>query len=259
MGKTIKIAAIQFNSVWQSVEHNLQRVEDMVLSAAADVVVLPEMFATGFSMSPEAIAQSPDGQIVNSMSELAQRSGKALVFSAAIAENGKYYNRLFFITPEGQMSTYDKRHTFRMSGENEHYGEGHSRLVVNYKGFRFCTLICYDLRFPVFSRVVGDYDVLIYVASWPAVRSYPWSTLLCARAIENQCYVVGVNRSGDDPKEHYSGDSVVLDFLGKPMVKAEPSAEQTIVGQLSMQELEAFRAGFPAHLDADKFELKIKN
>lgn len=259
MEKSIKIAAVQFNSVWQSVEENLSRAAQMVRCAKADVVVLPEMFATGFSMSPETIAQTPDGQIVTAMGELAQSSNKALIFSAAIVHNGRYYNRLFFITPQGQISSYDKRHTFRMAGENEHYCEGDSKLIVHYKGFRFCTLICYDLRFPVFSRSVGDYDVLVYVASWPSVRSYPWSTLLRARAIENQCYVVGVNRSGDDPKEHYSGDSVVLDYLGQPLAAADASVEQTIVGELSLDKLEAFRIGFPAHLDADKFELKIRD
>lgn len=258
MEKRLKVAAVQFNSAWESVQSNIETASEMVIRADADLVILPEMFATGFSMSPEKIAQTMDGRIVSEMVSLAMTSGKALIFSAAIAsskENAKYYNRLFFITPDGEYRTYDKRHAFRMGGEHEHYAEGTDKLIIEYKGFRICPLICYDLRFPVFSRCRNDYDLLIYIASWPAVRSYAWSTLLRARAIENQCFTIGVNRVGDDPKNNYSGDTVILGFLGKPIVAAEPGVEETIVAELCLSDVDEFRRGFPAHMDADKFEI----
>lgn len=253
----LTVAAVQFNSAWESVESNLARASEMVVAASsADLVVLPEMFATGFSMAPEKIAQTTDGVIVTRMKELSRTSGKALIFSAAIVENEKHYNRLFFIKPTGDTATYDKRHTFRMAGEHEHYAHGNERLIVQYKGFRICPLVCYDLRFPVFSRVRGDYDVLIYIAAWPSVRSYPWQTLLRARAIENLAYCVGVNRSGDDPQNHYSGDSAVLDFRGMPLVEAEADKEQTVTAELSLDALRDFRRSFPADLDADNFLIR---
>ncbi|MEG1075688.1 MAG: amidohydrolase [Mucinivorans sp.] len=256
MAKSLIVAAVQFNSAWQDVAQNLQAACVAVSDADADLVVLPEMFATGFSMNSELIAQGMDGQIVSTMTRLSRQTNKALIFSAAIAADGKYYNRLFFITPNsGVERTYDKRHTFRMAGEHNHYASGTDRVVVEYLGVRICTLICYDVRFPVFSRSKGDYDLLIYVASWPAVRSFAWKSLLTARAIENQTYLMGVNRVGDDPKEHYSGDTVILDFLGATIAAADKDVEQTVVAELSMDKLETFRSGFPAYLDADKFEI----
>lgn len=255
MEQNLRVAAVQFDSQWESVDENLERAEALIAATAADVVVLPELFATGFSMAPERIAQPADGSIVERLGAVARKTNKAVVFSAAIEEEGRYYNRMFFLTPDGRGEHYDKRHVFRMAGEHEHYAPGEERVVVTYRGFRFFLLVCYDLRFPVWARNRGDYDVLIYVASWPAVRSYAWNSLLVARAIENQAYVVGVNRVGEDPKECYSGDSVVLDFLGKPIVAATPFKEEAVVGDLSLEALNAFRRGFPASLDADRFEL----
>ena len=255
MEQTLRVAALQFDSEWESVDANLDRAQRLVESSGADVAVLPEMFATGFSMSPERIAQSPDGSIVERMSAVARRTGTAVAFSAAIEEGGAYFNRFFFLTPDGRAQTYDKRHVFRMAGEHEHFFAGTERVIFEYKGFRILPQVCYDLRFPVFSRNRGDYDVLIYVASWPAVRAYAWSHLLVARAIENQAYCVGVNRVGADPKETYTGDSVVLDFLGKPIASAQPGKEEAVVAELSKESLNQFRRSFPASLDADRFEL----
>lgn len=265
MSTELKIAIFQLDMIWEDPEANCRKVAEWIASPAAadaDLVVLPEMFATGFSMNPANIAQPMDGYIVTFMRELAMSSGKAIITSVAIEDHIRrtapetgYFNRLFFFTPEGVYLTYNKRHLFRMAGEHEIYTGGHSRLIVHYKGFRICPLICYDLRFPVFSRNNNQYDVLVYVACWPAVRSFAWSSLLVARAIENQCFTVGVNRVGNDPKNAYSGDSVVLDFLGKPRAAAEPSVEGMTLATISLEALQEFRKGFPAHLDADHFEL----
>lgn len=264
MGKQLKIAVFQMDTVWENPAENCRRAAELIDREAgdADLVVLPEMFATGFSMNPAGIAQEMDGEVVTSMRDLAVRTGKAIICSIAIRDHIRrtqpetgYFNRLFFFTPDGVWLTYNKRHLFRMAGEHEVYVGGNSRLIVHYKGFRICPMVCYDLRFPVYSRNRQDYDVLVYVASWPEVRRYPWSTLLRARAIENQAYVIGCNRCGTDPGNSYSGDSVILDFLGQPIVEAVPSKEEMIHATLSLDELDAFRKRFPAHMDADNFTL----
>lgn len=264
MDKQLKIAIFQMDIVWENPAENCRKVEKWITeqAAEADLVVLPEMFATGFSMNPAAIAQDMDGEVVTFMRDLAVRTGKAIITSVAIRDHIRrtapemgFFNRLFFFTPDGVWLTYNKRHLFRMGGEQEVYVGGESKLVVHYKGFRICPMICYDLRFPVFSRNRGDYDVLVYVACWPQVRRYPWTTLLRARAIENLAYVVGVNRCGEEPGNVYSGDSVVLDFMGQPLAEAEPGRECMEMATVSMDELEAFRKRFPAHLDADSFTI----
>lgn len=253
MDKTLRIAAFQMNIAWEDASTNLTKVEKWVNQVDAELVVLPEMFATGFSMSPTKIAEPISGEIVNRMQALSKSSGKAIISSIAIKEQNKYYNRLFFFTPEGKYWTYDKRHTFRMGGEHLKYESGHERLVVNYRGLRICPLVCYDIRFPVWSRNRGDYDVLIYIASWPDVRNHAWQCLTRARAIENQCYCVGVNRCGDDPQNHYTGETVILDFMGLPIAQADPDKEHMIVAEISLDKLNEFRESFPAYLDADQF------
>lgn len=267
MNRELKIAIFQMDIIWEDPQANCRKLEQWINAEAAeaDLVVLPEMFATGFSMNPASIAQPMDGDIVTSLKALAISSGKAIITSVAIEDHIRrtepetgYFNRLFFFTPDGVWLTYNKRHLFRMGGEHEKYVGGTSKLVVHYKGFRICPMVCYDLRFPVWSRNCRDYDVLVYVACWPAVRSYAWSSLLVARAIENQAYLVGVNRTGAEPGNTYSGDSVVLDFLGKPIAAVEPSSEGMALATISMDALDEFRAKFPAHLDADKFSLIIE-
>lgn len=266
MDKILKIALFQMDIQWESPSENCRKAAGWIEREApeADLVVLPEMFATGFSMNPAAIAQEMEGEVVTFLRDLAVRTGKAIVTSVAVRDRIRrigpetgFFNRLFFFTPDGVRLTYDKRHRFRMGGEHEHYAEGSERrLVVHYKGFRICPLICYDLRFPVFSRNRSDYDLLLYVACWPEARREAWSTLLRARAIENLVYVAGVNRCGEEPGERlYSGDSAVLDFAGRPLAEAEPGRECMLSATLSLDELEAFRRRFPAHLDADEFAL----
>lgn len=253
----LKVAAIQCDIDWENIPNNIHRAKEAIQNCDAELIILPEMFATGFSMSSEKISQSEYDEILPSMVEIAVSEGKALIFSAAISENSKFYNRLYFITPEGEINRYNKRHLFRMAGEHENYSAGKERLVIEYRGFKICPLVCYDLRFPVFARNKDlAYDLLIYTASWPESRRYAWDTLLRARAIENQAYCIGVNRVGDDPKNHYNGGSVVLDYLGKPIVEATEDKASTITTELSLDELKEFRENFAAHKDADKFTLQ---
>lgn len=265
----LHIALFQLDTVWGQPRVNCERVEAWVDSRAqrADLVVLPEMFGTGFDMNPVKIAQEPDGEIATRMQALATRTGKAIIGSVAVrdrlrrGEGGEeigFFNRLFFWTPDAGAFTYDKRHLFRMAGEQERYVGGQTRLIVPYKGLRICPLICYDLRFPLWSRQRPgeEYDLLIYVASWPQVRRYAWSALLRARAIENLAYVVGVNRVGSDPQNDYSGDSVALDFLGMPVAQVEPCTEGVASAVLDGAALREFREGFPADRDADRFVIK---
>lgn len=269
MSPKLKIAIVQMSIAWENPDANCTKIEEWVLNKTedADLVVLPEMFATGFNMNPAEIAQEMDGEIVTRMQALAVKSGKAIIGSVAIHDHIRrekpetgYYNRLFFWTPDGVYLTYNKRHLFRMAGEHEVYQEGHTKLIVHYKGFRICPMICYDLRFPVWSRQHSgqEYDVLVYIACWPEVRRYPWSTLLKARAIENLAYVVGVDAVGEDPKNTYSGDSVILDYLGMPMAEVTPYKEGIAFATLDMDPLEQFRQKFPAYMDADRFSIQLE-
>lgn len=264
MDKQLKIAIFQMDILWENPAENCRKAAEWIDREAgdADLVVLPEMFATGFSMNPALIAQEMDGEVVAFIRDLAVRTGKAIITSVAIRDHIRrtepetgYFNRLFFFTPDGVWLTYNKRHLFRMGGEHEVYVGGNSRLIVHYKGFRICPMVCYDLRFPVFSRNRQDYDVLVYVACWPEPRRYAWSSLLRARAIENLAYVVGDNRCGEEPGNTYSGDSVILDYLGRPLAEAAPSEECMVSATLSLDDLETFRRKFPAHMDADHFSL----
>ncbi len=255
--RTLRVAAVQCDIRWEDITHNIEEAKRVINSTDADLIVLPEMFATGFSMDSSKISQGMEGELVSEMRAISKSSGKALIFSAAILEDGKCYNRLFFMTPEGEEYHYDKRHLFRMAGEHQNYSAGSERIIIGYRGFRICPLVCYDLRFPVFSRGADSYDVLIYIASWPEARSYAWSTLLRARAIENQCYCIGVNRVGSDPKNNYSGDSVILDYMGTPLSEAARGEATTITADVSLDKLQEYKEGFAAYLDADSFTINL--
>ncbi len=251
----LNVAICQVDMEWEETEHNLSRIEKVVAEAAADVVVLPEMFATGFKLRPSVVAETMDGPVVTAMRRWAREYDKAVVGSVVILEDGIYRNRMLFVEPSGKMTQYDKHHLFRPGGEGRDYTPGNRRVVVEYKGFRFLMQVCYDLRFPVFSRNRGDYDAIIYCASWDNKRRDAWCALLRARAIENQSYVIGVNRVGTDPDAVYIGDSKAIDYLGRTMADAE-SGEWTMVVTLDLEEQRAFRQSFPAWMDADDFELK---
>lgn len=261
----MKVALYQMECAWEDPAANRALVtewmERQFAEGVVDLVVLPEMFSTGFSMTPERIAEPMGGDTVRWLSAMAQRFQTAIVCSVAIREEhagGKtnYFNRLFFVRPDGSFETYDKRHLFRMAGEHHKYTMGEEKVIVEYKGWRIRPLVCYDLRFPVWSRNREDYDLLIYVASWPEPRAYAWKSLLRARAIENLSYVIGVNRVGHDPKVSYSGDTVVLDFMGMPIVEAVPSRAEWVTATLDKEAMNRFREAFPAYQDADLFEMQ---
>lgn len=253
----IDVAICQVDMEWEHTARNLERLEPIVAAAAADVVVLPEMFATGFKLRPAVVAEPADGPVVRAMRRWAAEYDRAVVGSVVIAEGGQYRNRMFFVKPSGEVAWYDKRHLFRPGGEARDYTPGDRRVVVEYKGWRFLLLVCYDLRFPVWSRNRGDYDAILYSASWADDRREVWRTLLRARAIENQCYVAGVNRVGVDPDASYAGDSAIVDFKGATLADAGQS-ERTCVATFDAQAQAAFRDHFPAWMDADDFTLHMR-
>lgn len=252
----LRIAVLQTDPEWAQPARNLACAGDLVASSGADVALLPEMFATGFCTDPAAVAEPAEGgAILGSMRRWAARCGCAVAGSVAVAAPEGFRNRMYFVEPSGRTTHYDKRHLFSPGGEARGYLPGERRVVVRYRGVRFLLLVCYDLRFPVWSRCRGDYDAILCCASWPASRRDAWRTLLRARAIENQCYVVGVNRTGDDPWNHYAGDSAVVDFKGTPLCEADAS-EGVFTAQLDREALDRFRTKFPAWRDADDFLLR---
>ena len=261
MSATLRVTLIQSELAWHDPKANRTAFERLVapLAGTTDLIVLPEMFTTGFTMAAEQMAEPANGPTLAWMRELAARADAVIAGSVATTEAGHYYNRLLWVRPDGTHEHYDKRHLFRMAREQEHYAPGEQRLIVELQGWKVCPLVCYDLRFPVWSRNrIGTnqgYDLVLYIANWPEQRRYAWQTLLKARAIENLCYCIGVNRVGQDGKDfNYTGDSAAIDFLGRPM--AEPS-EAPFVATVTLDRaaLDEFRTRFPAHLDSDEFRV----
>ena len=210
----MKITILQRDIVWASPEENVRRADETISrNPGADIYVLPEMFSTGFCTNPEGIAESFDSPTLQWMKQKSAEINAAIAGSVAVTSEGKYYNRFYFVKPDGSVSFYDKKHLFTYGGEHLRFTPGQERVVVEFRGVRILLEVCYDLRFPVWSRNRGDYDMILYVASWPTPRVSAWSALLVARAIENQCYVAGVNRVGEDPACKYCGSSVVIDPL----------------------------------------------
>jgi predicted amidohydrolase len=248
---------IQTELAWQEPATNRRELAAHFrgLAGHTDLIVLPEMFTTGFSMDAAALAEPMDGPTIGWLREESAAVGCAITGSLIVTEGGQHYNRLVWATPDGGFAHYDKRHLFRMAREHEHYASGNRRLTVELKGWRICPLVCYDLRFPVWSRNRGDYGVLLYVANWPSRRRTAWSALLRARAIENVCYVVGVNRIGKDGNgASYTGDSVALDFLGN-VLGGDRGGDFVETVVFDRESLATFRRDFPVHLDADDFTL----
>jgi predicted amidohydrolase len=261
--QTLTVAVLQTSLHWQDSAANRAHFSELLPQALpADLIVLPEMFNSGFSMQAEVFAESMSGPTMQWLLEQAAQFDVAICGSlairldAAVDGHAGIVNRLVFVQPSGDVEYYDKRHLFRMGQEHQHYQAGQQRKIVSFRGVRFLLQVCYDLRFPVFSRNCGDYDAILYVANWPQERSRIWSTLLAARAIENQAFVIGCNRVGQDGNQlNYSGDSVVLDFVGLPLASVPANAASVLKAQLDVLQLQHFRRQFPAALDADTFEL----
>lgn len=265
---TLTLTIIQPNLYWENKEANLRMLEDKLrrMEEKTEIIILPEMFSTGFSMSPKEFAENMDGETVGWMKEMAEKYRVVITGSIIIQEEEKYYNRLIWMLPTGQYWMYDKRHLFAFAGEDQHYTAGLKRLIASVKGWKINLQICYDLRFPVWARQgkqasseekeeTPEYDMLIYVANWPERRSHAWKTLLCARAIENQCYVIGVNRVGKDGNDIYhSGNSMVIDPLGQVLYHMADE-EDTFTITLQKEELDTVRSKFPFWKDGDNFNI----
>lgn len=256
----LSVTLIQQPLVWQDAAANRARFAALLepLAGRTDLIVLPETFTTGFSMDVAHLSEPAAGATCDWLLERAARLNAAITGSVITAAAGRYYNRLLWATPAGELRHYDKRHLFRMGREHEHFTAGREAVSLEWRGLRICPLVCYDLRFPVFSRRRPglDYDLLVYVANWPAARGYAWAQLLRARAIENQAYVVGVNRVGaDGAGVDYAGGSAAFDCLGQPLTElgAEPGLVTVV---LEGAQLRTLREKFPAHLDADRFTLE---
>ncbi len=257
--RDLRVTSVQSMLHWEDAASNraMFTAKLATLKGTTDLVVLPEMFTTGFSMRSAELAELMDGPTVAWMRDQARALDAAIYGSVIIAENGTYFNRGLFVEPSGKVTGYDKRHLFRFANENEHYTPGQQRVVMDWRGWKILLQVCFDLRFPVFSRNRTDYDAVLYVANWPEARRYPWSQLLIARAIENQCFVAGVNRVGMDGKGiHYTGDSVMIDPRGAIIGQVEPAQEGSCTIAFHRAALEDFREKFPVAKDADDFTLR---
>jgi predicted amidohydrolase len=257
----INVTIVQADLLWEDVNGNLDHMDALLTGLQpneTDVVILPEMFNSGFTMNPAVVAESPLGHTYEWMLQTAYRLQALMIGSFVVQESGKYYNRLHAVAPEGLSATYDKKHLFRMGKENEYYSAGSQKTIITFRDWRILPLICYDLRFPIWSRnrIQDDarrYDLLIYVANWPQRRAAHWHRLLLARAIENQAYVAGVNRVGTDGKGiSHVGPSLVADFGGDTLIYTE-NTEAVLTTRLSGAKLVQYRTDFPAWQDADGF------
>lgn len=255
----LRLTLIQSNLAWEDRNKNLAQFEEKLkqIEGHKEIVILPETFTTGFSMKPAALAEGMDGESVSWMKEMARKYGIILTGSLMIKDGDHYYNRLVWMQPDGNYGTYDKRHLFSYAGEDADFHRGEKRFIASVKGWKICTMICYDLRFPVWSRMqsTDEYDVLMYIANWPAKRIQAWTSLLQARAIENQCYVVGLNRTGQDGNGLiYPGESRVIDPLGQ-VLYAGGETEDIFSITLDMAYLLEIRRTFPFQNDKDEFIL----
>lgn len=256
----LRISIVQTKLHWKDSDANRYLFDNLlskIKKSSSDIIVLPEMFSTGFIMDPADYAESVKGPTIGWMRDTAKRKNVVLCGSIIIKSSKKYYNRLIWMNPDGSFKSYDKRHLFRLAGEEKVYTGGKKKITVEVKGWKVCPMICYDLRFPVWSRNKNNYDVLIYVANWPNKRVFAWKQLLIARAIENQSYVVGVNRIGKDGNGiAHSGYSTIIDSMGKQLTKTKANTTSVETVKLSWEHLKLMRRAFPFHKDADQFILK---
>ena len=254
----MKIALIQSSLFWENPEKNKKKLEEKINAIAGpiDLIVLPEMFTSGFTMHPQLVAEPMQGETMVWLQKLAKAKNAAITGSLVITEKGNFYNRLVFVFPSGEVQFYDKRHLFTLAGEDKKYTAGKDKVIINYLGWKICPLICYDLRFPVFARNSEEYDVLLYIANWPNTRINAWDALLKARAIENMCYTIGVNRIGVDANHHiYNGHSQVQDYLGRAIIEPQES-DGVFIATLERTSLLETRQKLGFLNDKDDFEIK---
>ncbi len=255
-----KVTIIQPNTHWEDVDKNLFDLEEKILKSprSTNSVLLPEMFSTGFTMNKAKFAETMHGRTIGWMNKISNTTGFAIGGSLTVRDAEKTFNRFVWVEPNGKISYYDKRHLFVFEREGGAFNAGNRRVVIQHANLRILLAICYDLRFPVWLRNQNDYDAIFLVANWPAPRHEVWKTLLCARAVENQCYVVAVNRVGTDGNGlQYLGESMVIDPKGKELYKATNDSQELFTAQLDLEELNRFRDKFPVWLDADRFIIKL--
>ena len=258
MKNELKIVGIQAALVWENPEQNIAFFEKKIntLEAGFDLIVLPEMFTTGFTMHPKKVAEKMNGFAVSWMQKIAKEKQAAICGSLVISAADKFYNRFIFVHPTGEIETYNKRHSFTLAGEDKVYTSGTEKIIIEYKGWRICPLICYDLRFPVWARNTENYDLLIYVANWPIARIKAWDTLLKARAIENMSYVIGVNRTGKDGNNYeYSGNSILLDCLGEELSSLKNNEVGIVTANFVKSEQDRIRKKLGFLADKDPFKI----
>jgi omega-amidase len=254
----MKIALIQSSLVWENPTANRNHFEEKIntITEKVDLIVLPEMFTSGFTMNPASVAESMQGETVVWLKILAKAKKCAITGSLIITENNTFYNRMLFVFPSGEVQFYDKKHLFSLAGEDKVYTSGTQKVIVDYLGWKICPLICYDLRFPVFSRNVEDYDLLLYVASWPKPRINAWDILIKARSVENMCYTIGVNRNGiDNNNFEYVGHSQAVDFLGNYILEPQEN-EGVFIVELDKEKMVLTRQKLNFLGDKDSFEIK---
>ncbi|MFE3869732.1 amidohydrolase [Flavobacterium sp. ZS1P70] len=253
----MKVTLIQSPLIWESPKENRNYFEEKInsISENTDLIVLPEMFTSGFTMNPELVAETMQGETISWLKVLAKAKKSAITGSVVIKENSNFYNRMLFVFPSGEIQFYDKKHLFTLAGEDKVYTSGKQKVIVNYLNWKICLQVCYDLRFPVFSRNSEDYDLLIYVASWPKIRINAWDALLKARAIENMSYAIGVNRIGEDDNGYqYTGHSQVVDYLGEYL--AEPNESEAVFSvELDKQKMILTRQKLGFLNDRDNFKI----
>ena len=259
MMDNLKVALIQSDLVWENPKQNRDNFAAKIrtITKPVDLIILPEMFTTGFTMNPGPIAETMEGETILWMKKMSSEKQSVITGSVIIKDHNQFYNRLIFVKPSGSIDFYDKRHTFTLAGEDKIYTAGTEKLIIDYKGWKICPLVCYDLRFPVWARNVEDYDLLLYVANWPKPRIQAWNTLLKARAIENMCYCIGVNRIGkDETNIEYSGNSAVYDVLGENISNISPNKEQTEIVILNKEHIKINRKKLQFLNDRDNFTLE---
>ncbi|WP_282030391.1 amidohydrolase [Winogradskyella eximia] len=258
MNSDIRVAIIQTDLVWENPEENRRLLEAKIntISTEVDLIILPEMFTSGFTMNPDAVAETMEGKTIAWLKDITRAKQMTIMGSLVVSENNNFYNRMVCVEPSGTITTYDKRHTFTLAGEHNVYTAGTEKVLFNYKGWRICPLVCYDLRFPVWARNVEDYDLLIYVANWPKVRIDAWDTLLKARAIENMTYCIGVNRVGLDGNNfEYSGHSAAYDVLGNRIDTLSENEEAIQIVTLEKSAIKKYREKLNFLNDRDQFNL----